>query len=101
MSKASSRFAPCVRAAVERIRMPVGKCRRITAVSTLLTFCPPLPPERVVVISMSFSLISILISLDTSGVASMEANEVWRFAFESNGEIRTRRCTPRSFFKKP
>jgi hypothetical protein len=31
----------------------------------------------------------------------MEANDVWRFAFESNGEIRTSRCTPRSFFRNP
>ena len=59
------------------------------------------PPERVVVISMSFSWISILISLEISGVASIEANEVWRLAAESKGEIRTRRWTPRSFLRNP
>jgi len=30
-----------------------------------------------------------------------EANDVWRRAFASNGEMRTRRCTPRSALVKP
>jgi hypothetical protein len=36
-----------------------------TAVSTLLTFCPPLPPERVVLISKSLSGISNLTVLSS------------------------------------
>ena len=39
---------------VQNTRMPVGLWRRSTAVSTLLTFCPPAPPERAVLISRSF-----------------------------------------------
>ncbi|EKU21920.1 peptide chain release factor 2, partial [Nannochloropsis gaditana CCMP526] len=29
-----------------RATRPVGKCLSRTAVSTLLTFCPPAPPDR-------------------------------------------------------
>ena len=43
-------------------------------------------------------------SADTSsrkGVTSMEAKLVWRRCCESKGDIRTRRCTPRSVAKSP
>ena len=56
-----------------------------TAVSTLLTFCPPLPPARIVVISRSSSFTSMSISSSMSGVTSTAAKAVCRRAFASNG----------------
>ena len=43
----------CERSWVTNRRIPVGLWVRSTAVSTLLTFCPPAPPERAVCISIS------------------------------------------------
>ena len=51
--------------------MPVGKWRRITAVSTLLTFWPPLPPGRVVV------------PTDRVGAAGLIGTEIDRLAARS------------------
>ena len=76
---------------MQRIMIPVGLCLRMTAVSTLLTFCPPAPPERAVWMSSSAGLISISMLSSISGVMSMEVNVVWRLPAESNGEMRTRR----------
>ena len=47
------RFAPWVLCSRLCTRFPVGRCRISTAVSTLLTFCPPGPPDLEVLISMS------------------------------------------------
>ena len=63
----------------------------MTAVSTLLTFWPPLPPDRAVDISTSESGMSISMVSSISGVTSMEAKEVCRLPAESKGEMRTRR----------
>src|SRR5438876_1033353 len=76
--------------------MPVGLCKMRTAVSTLFTFCPPLPPLRKVSISRSAGLISIGAVSAISGTTSTLANDVCRRLFASNGEIRTRRWTLRS-----
>jgi homoserine acetyltransferase len=51
---------------------------RRTAVSTLFTFCPPLPPARIVVISMSLSGTSMSMSSSSSGTTSTAAKAVWR-----------------------
>ena len=47
------RFARWVRCSRLRTRLPVGRCLISTAVSTLLTFCAPGPPDLEVLISMS------------------------------------------------
>ncbi len=101
ISSATSRLRSCERSWVHLIMMPVGLCLSMTAVSTLLTFCPPAPPERAVWMSRSAGLSSISMLLSISGVTSMEVNEVWRFPAESNGEILTRRWTPRSALRYP
>ena len=44
----------------------------------------------------SFSSISTSTSSSISGKTNTEANEVWRRALASKGEMRTRRCTPAS-----
>src|SRR5262249_32479876 len=44
--RARKRFIACVRASWHLTATPVGTCRSTTQVATLLTFCPPLPPER-------------------------------------------------------
>ena len=36
-----------------------------------------------------------------NGTTLIDAKLVWRRAWESNGEIRTRRCTPRSEVSRP
>ena len=77
-------------------------CVMRTAVSTLFTFCPPLPPERNV--STRNSVGGMTISDDISSIcaiASTLAKLVCRRLFESNGEMRTSRCTPRSALQKP
>jgi hypothetical protein len=40
-------------------------------------------------------------SSSTSGETNTEANEVWRRLPESNGDLRTRRCTPVSVRSQP
>ena len=44
---------------------------------------------------------SILIELSTTGKIATLENEVCRRALESNGDIRTSRCTPASVFSQP
>ena len=66
------------------------------AESVLLTCCPPAPLERYVSTRRSSSRMSISISPSMSGTTSIEAKDVWRRALASNGEMRTRRCTPPS-----
>ena len=83
-------------------RSPVGRWVSRTAESVLLTCWPPAPDERYVSMRRSFSSIST--SSETSsrnGVTSTEAKLVWRRCCESNGDMRTRRCTPRSVASKP
>ncbi len=75
---AIARFWCWLRSARHTMLRPVGKWRRRTAVSTLFTFCPPLPPARMVVISMSLSGTSMLISSSSSGTTSTAAKAVWR-----------------------
>src|SRR3989344_904665 len=55
---ALSRLANWLRSLVERTSRPVGLWTMRTAVSTLFTFCPPLPPEREYSISNSAGLIT-------------------------------------------
>ena len=45
-SRARNRFASRVRSSWATTRIPVGKCRKTTRVSTFCTFCPPRPPDR-------------------------------------------------------
>jgi len=45
-SRASLRFVACDRESCTVTLMPEGRCRSVTAVETLFTFCPPGPPDR-------------------------------------------------------
>ena len=49
-----------------------GMCRMRTAISTLFAFWPPAPPERLVVISRSFSGMSSLTSSSILGITSTQ-----------------------------
>ena len=80
--------------------MPVPLCVIRTAVSRLLTFCPPGPPERATVISSSFSGMCASPISGNSGSTSTSEKLVCRFPCP-NGERRTRRCTPASFLRTP
>jgi len=44
--RAMKRLSPCWRVSWHLTCTPVGRCSSITQVETLLTFCPPWPPER-------------------------------------------------------
>ncbi len=75
------------------VNNPVGMWVKRTPVETLLTFCPPAPPERKASILISSSRIyfNSIIQFwhhftDERGMAT--------FKVESNGEIRTKRWTP-------
>ena len=57
--RAVSLFCDCERWLLHLTEIPVGRWVARTAVSTLFTFCPPCPPERIVSYTMSLS--------DTSG----------------------------------
>ena len=81
--------------------MPVGMCVSRTADEVLLTCCPPAPDARYTSILMSSSRRSTSMVSSMSGYTNTDANEVWRRACESNGEMRTSRCTPFSAFRKP
>jgi hypothetical protein len=75
--------------------MPVGLWVRSIAVSTLLTFCPPAPPERAVDRVMSSFLISIVTS-STSGITATVAVLVCTRPAVSVAGTRWTRCTPAS-----
>lgn len=53
--RARKRFNPCERSLSALTMIPVGMCLICTHVDVLLTFCPPGPPERIKVSSMSSS----------------------------------------------
>ena len=72
-----------------------------TADSVLLTCCPPAPLARYTSIRRSAGLISISISSSTSGETKTAANDVCLRFPESNGDLRTRRCTPVSVRNLP
>ena len=92
---ARMRFFSCERSSVQKMRMPVGLCTRSTAVSTLFTFCPPAPPDRAVVRSMSLSSIFTSTS-STSGITATVAVEVCTRPCDSVAGTRCTRCTPAS-----
>ena len=72
-----------------------------TAESVTLTCWPPAPLERNVSMRRSFSSISTSTSSGSSGQTKTDANDVWRRAAWSNGEMRTSRCTPASADSRP
>ncbi len=74
-------------------------CVMRTAVEFFCTFWPPCPPARKTSIRRSSGSMFTSDALSTSGITSARANDVWRDFEESNGEIRTSRCTPRSPFR--
>jgi hypothetical protein len=49
----------------------------------------------------SAGLMSMSMSSSTSGDTNTEVKLVWRRLSESNGDLRTRRCTPVSVFSQP
>src|SRR5258705_11791605 len=101
MSQACALFLGCERPAWQTTATPVGIWVRRTADSVLLTCCPPAPPERMVSVRTSDSLMSILMLSSTTGKIATEENEVCRRALESYGDIRNNRCTPASVFSPP
>src|SRR5690606_39947071 len=80
--------------------IPVGLCVSCTLVSTLLTFCPPAPPEREVCISISPGLSSTSTS-SASGSTATDAAEVCTRPCVSVSGTRCTRCTPDSYFSCP
>ncbi|MCG3184410.1 MAG: hypothetical protein ICCCNLDF_02530 [Planctomycetes bacterium] len=97
-----ARFWCWLRSLRQLTTIPVGTCVMRTALSTLFTFWPPLPPARLKFSSRSFSLISMSISSDSaSGTTSTLANAVCRLPAALNGEIRTSRWVPTSPRRKP
>jgi hypothetical protein len=56
--------------------MPVGRWVMRTALSVVLTCCPPAPEERKVSMRTSFSGISISIVSSTTGKTQTDAKEV-------------------------
>ena len=58
------------------LTIPLGTCLMRTAVSTLFTFCPPLPPERKVSVSSSVGLMTISSSSFNSETTSTLAKLV-------------------------
>ena len=94
-------FDVCERSFWHWTTMPVGRCVMRTAESVLFTCCPPAPLERYVSMRSSDSSISTGASSGRSGATTICANAVCRRWAESNGDWRTRRCTPRSAFSVP
>ena len=80
---------------MQNMRMPVGLCMRSMAVSTLLTFWPPAPPDRAVLISISFSSIFTSTS-STSGITATVAVDVCTRPCDSVAGTRCTLCTPAS-----
>ncbi len=80
--------------------MPEGLCLMRTAVETLLTFCPPCPPERKASNSMSSGLMCKSIS-SNSGKMETVAVEVCTRPFFSVSGMRWTRCTPASYLSEP
>src|SRR3970282_516951 len=70
------RFCSCDRSSWHWTTIPVGRWVRRTAVAFFWTFCPPAPPERKTSILMSFSGMSISISLASAKTATV-AVEGW------------------------
>ena len=79
----------------------VGRCVIRTAESVTLTCWPPAPEDRKVSMRRSVGSISGSSAAASDGTQSSDANAVWRRALASNGEIRMRRCTPRSLVSSP
>mmetsp|Transcript_23971 Transcript_23971/g.71898 ORF Transcript_23971/g.71898 Transcript_23971/m.71898 type:complete len:223 (-) Transcript_23971:140-808(-) len=106
-ARAAALFMACDRSRAARTARPVGRCFTRTAVSTLLTFWPPAPPARIVVISRSAGSSSATSggsagwSSGSSGTGSTLAKDVWRLAAELKGDWRTSRCAPRSARSSP
>lgn len=95
-AKANCLLRNCDRSFWQRTVNPVGRCFRITHVSTFWTFWPPLPALRVVVHSKSFGGISK--SIDSgSGKTATVIVEVWTRPLRSVGGIRCHRWPPASF----
>ena len=81
--------------------IPVGIWVMRTAESVRLTYCPPAPLARKVSTRRSSGRTSTSTSSGNSGDTPTDAKLVCRRCAESNGEMRTRRCTPFSAFRKP
>src|SRR3954451_13395068 len=101
MSHAWARFLCCERPAWQTTATPVGICVSLTADSVLLTCWPPAPPERIVSVRTSDSLMSILVLASTTGNTATLENGLRRGAFESKGDLCASRCTPPSVLSHP
>mmetsp|Transcript_16740 Transcript_16740/g.34494 ORF Transcript_16740/g.34494 Transcript_16740/m.34494 type:complete len:304 (+) Transcript_16740:496-1407(+) len=101
---ARSLFMDWLRSCVHLTFSPLGRCLMRTAVLTLLTFWPPAPPLRMVVISRSLSGMSMSLRSASSrkmGATSTPANVVWRLLLALKGDRRTSRCVPFSPLNHP
>ena len=99
--QATSRLLCWLRPSWHCTTMPVGMCVRRTAESVLLMCCPPAPDALNVSVRTSDGLMSISIESSTSGYTNRLAKLVWRPPDESNGLLRTSRCTPVSVRRWP
>ena len=90
---ASSSLPPLRALLLAAHRRPDGTCTMRTALSTLLTFWPPAPPDRIVLTSRSAAGISTSASASSrsSVISSTPAKLVCRLFAALNGESRTRR----------
>ncbi len=98
---ARSRLACWLRSVWHAATTPVGTWVMRTADSVLLTCWPPAPEERYTSVFRSAGLIWMSMSSSTSGLTNTEVKLVWRRLSESNGDLRTSRCTPVSVFSQP
>ena len=101
MRSAVSLFWSCERSFWQETTNPLGACVMRTAVEFFCTCCPPAPLALKVSMVRSSGSIATSTSPSASGSTSTSANEVWRACPASNGDRRTRRCTPRSAFAYP
>src|SRR3990172_2568965 len=93
------RFCSWDRSSWHWTTIPVGRWVRRTAVAFFWTFCPPAPPELKTSILMSFSGMSISISLASANTATV-AVEVWMRPCDSVTGTRCTRWTPDSYLRR-
>jgi len=86
IARAMSLFRFCERSSSQRTVRPVGICLRMTQVSSLLAFCPPFPPERVVEYSRSLGDTENSYGCGSVKVATVTV-EVWTRPLRSVGGI--------------
>ena len=95
---AIARFLSCDFSCWHFTTTPVGLCVRRTALSVVLTLCPPAPVERITSIWMSAGLIWTSTS-SASGITATVTVLVWMRPCASVAGTRWTRCTPDSYLR--